>query len=231
MMFASSCAASWMTHDASFTSTSDMSGPPVTLMITPRAPLTELSSSSGLETARSAACIARRSPSATPVPIIATPMPDMIVLTSAKSRLISPGTRIRSEIPWMAWRSTSSARPNASVIDVRRSTMLSRRSLGIVMMVSTQSRSASRPASACCARFFPSNLNGLVTTPIVSAPSSLARLAMTGAAPVPVPPPRPVVTKIMSAPESAWMILSVSSSAACRPMFGSAPAPSPFVSF
>ena len=29
---------------------------------------------------------------------------------------------------------------------------------------------------------------------------------MTGAAPVPVPPPRPVVTKIMSAPDSAWMI-------------------------
>ena len=48
----------------------------------------------------------------------------------------------------------------------------------------------------------------------VSAPSSLARLAMTGAAPVPVPPPRPVVTKIMSAPSSAWMIFSVSSSAA-----------------
>ena len=53
---------------------------------------------------------------------------------------------------------------------------------------------------------------------------------MTGAAPVPVPPPRPVVTKIMSAPSSAWMIFSVSSSAAERPTFGSAPAPSPFVS-
>ena len=99
------------------------------------------------------------------------------------------------------------------------------------MTVSTHSRSASRPASACIARFLPSNLNGLVTTAIVSAPSSLARLAITGAAPVPVPPPRPVVTKIMSAPDSAWMIESVSSSAACRPMLGSAPAPSPFVSF
>ena len=39
------------------------------------------------------------------------------------------------------------------------------------------------------------------------------------------------MTKIMSAPESAWMIVSVSSSAAWRPMFGSALAPSPFVSF
>ena len=53
----------------------------------------------------------------------------------------------------------------------------------------------------------------------------------TGAAPVPVPPPSPVVTKIMSAPSSAWMILSVSSSAAWRPTLGSAPAPSPLVSF
>ena len=77
------------------------------------------------------------------------------------------------------------------------------RSFGIVMMVSTQSRSASRPCSACVCRFLPSNLNGLVTTAIVSAPSSLARLAITGAAPVPVPPPSPVVTKIMSAPDSA----------------------------
>src|SRR5688500_15053880 len=57
------------------------------------------------------------------------------------------------------------------------------RSFGMVMTVSTHSRSASSPASACSARFFPSNLNGLVTTAIVSAPSSLARLTITGAAP------------------------------------------------
>ena len=71
--------------------------------------------------------------------------------------------------------------------------MLSSRSLGIVMIVSTHSRSASRPRSAWSSRLRPSNLNGLVTTATVSAPSSLARLAMTGAAPVPVPPPSPVV--------------------------------------
>src|SRR6185503_20831230 len=76
----------------------------------------------------------------------------------------------------------------------------------------------------------PSNLNGRVTTAIVSAPSSVARLAITGAAPVPVPPPRPVVTNTMSAPDSAWIRPSVSSSAAWRPMFGSAPAPRPLVS-
>ena len=70
--------------------------------------------------ARCAASIARSSPSAMPVPMIARPIPDMIVFTSAKSRLISPGTRIRSEIPWIACRSTSSAVANASVSDVVR---------------------------------------------------------------------------------------------------------------
>ena len=59
MMFASSCADSWMIVSASLTSSSDMSGPPVTLMITPRAPFTDASSSSGLEIARLAASMAR----------------------------------------------------------------------------------------------------------------------------------------------------------------------------
>ena len=103
----------------------------------------------------------------------------------------------------MACLRTSSAAAKASVIGVVRSMIVSSRSLGIVMMLSTHSRSASSPRSACSCRWRPSNLNGLVTTAMVSAPSSLARLAITGAAPVPVPPPRPVVTKIMSAPSSA----------------------------
>src|SRR2546421_179376 len=90
-------------------------------MMTARAPVTAAPSSSGLEMARRAASIARSCPSATPVPIIASPMPAMIVFTSAKSRLIKPGTRIRSEIPCIAWRSTSSAVANASVSGVARS--------------------------------------------------------------------------------------------------------------
>ena len=48
---------------------------------------------------------------------------------------------------------------------------------------------------------------------------------------MPVPPPRPVVTKTMSAPSSASMILSESSNAALRPTSGLAPAPRPLVSF
>ena len=46
----------------------------------------------------------------------------------------------------------------------------------------------------------PSKPKGLVTTATVSASSSLASDAITGAAPVPVPPPRPAVTNTMSAP-------------------------------
>ena len=119
---------------------------------------------------------------------------------------------------------------NASPSAVVRAIVASSRSFGIVMTVSTHSRSSSRPRAAWAWRLLPSKRNGLVTTAMVSAPSSLARLAMTGAAPVPVPPPRPVVTKTMSAPSSASISFSVSSSAAWRPTLGSAPAPSPLVS-
>src|SRR6266568_2688807 len=73
-------------------------------------------------------------------------------------------------------------------------------------------------------RRLPSNAKGFVTTATLSAPSSLASEATTGAAPLPVPPPRPAVMKIMSAPSNPSMIFSVSSSAALRPTSGFAPA-------
>ena len=77
----------------------------------------------------------------------------------------------------------------------------------------------------------PSNANGLVTTPTVKAPESLAIFATTGAAPVPVPPPLPAVTNTMSAPHRASSISALFSSAASDPIFGSAPAPRPRVIF
>src|SRR3990172_4508882 len=130
----------------------------------------------------------------------AIPMPDMMVRTSAKSRLISPGTRMRSEIPWTAWCRTESATLKASRSGVPRSTTDRSRWLGIVMSVSTTPRSSAIPCSACWARFLPSKVNGFVTTATVRIPSSLATAATMGAAPVPVPPPSPAVTKTMSAP-------------------------------
>ncbi|CAB4545857.1 unannotated protein [freshwater metagenome] len=66
--------------------------------------------------------------------------------------------------------------------------------------MSTSARNASIPTSACAERSFASKENGRVTTPIVSAPISFAIFATIGAAPVPVPPPSPAVTKTISAP-------------------------------
>ena len=87
------------------------------------------------------------------------------------------------------------------------------------------------PSCAWRERCEPSNSNGRVTTPTVSAPISfLAISAITGAAPVPVPPPSPAVTNTMSAPLSASLMSSRDSAAAPWPICGLAPAPRPLVS-
>ena len=70
----------------------------LTLKSTPRAPSIVMSSS-WLEMACSAAFFARSSPVPRPTAINAAPPSDMIVRTSAKSRLIKPGIVINSEIP------------------------------------------------------------------------------------------------------------------------------------
>ena len=75
----------------------------------------------------------------------------------------------------------------------------------------------------------PSNWNGLVTTPTVSAPSSRAIRAITGAEPVPVPPPIPAVTNTISASDRISRMRSSSSSAALRPISGLPPVPRPRV--
>ena len=77
----------------------DMSNPAVILTRTPRAPVISTSSNNGLEIAASAAKRARFSPDATPVPIMAMPISDITVRTSAKSTLINPGRVINSAIP------------------------------------------------------------------------------------------------------------------------------------
>ena len=102
------------------------------------------------------------------------------------------------------------------------------RSLSVLMRmsVSTHFFSSSMPAMACSLRRRPSRSMGMVTMPTVRMPLSLAILATTGAAPVPVPPPIPAVTKSIlvfssiSASSSSRLI-----SAASRPMLGSLPAP------
>ena len=103
------------------------------------------------------------------------------------------------------------------------------RSLSVLirMSVSTHFLSSSMPAMACSLRRRPSRSIGMVTMPTVSMPLSLASLATTGAAPVPVPPPMPAVTNsILVSSSNRASISSRLISAASRPMLGSLPAPS-----
>ncbi len=125
--------------------------------------------------------------------------------------------------------STSSAILKALSTLVFSLATVSRRSFGMTISVSTFSFSRCTPVSACTARRRPSKANGRVTTPMVSAPSPRAISAMTGAAPVPVPPPSPAVMNTMSAPFTISSISSWCASAALRPTSGSLPAPSPRV--
>ncbi len=154
----------------------------------------------------------------------------MMVLTSAKSRLIRPGMTIRSEMLHTACLSTSSTSAKAPVNEVCLPTKLRSFWLGMMIKVSTDSFSSFIPVSACAMRFLPSKAKGLVTTPTVSAPTSRAILEMMGAAPVPVPPPMPAVMNTMSAPSSISRMWSSLSSAALRPVSGLDPAPRPLVS-
>ena len=73
----------------------------------------------------------------------------------------------------------------------------------MVTMESTCADRRSIPSIACLRRRPPSKPNGLVTIPMVSAPTLFATSATTGAAPVPVPPPIPAVTNTKSAPFNA----------------------------
>ena len=75
----------------------------------------------------------------------------------------------------------------------------------------------------------PSKLKGVEIIATVTMPNFLAILAITGSAPVPVPPPRPAVIKSILVFLNSSEIISILSSAASLPIEGSAPAPKPFV--
>ena len=191
-----------------------MSSPPEILINRPLAPLIDTSSSNGLAIAASAASMARLSPSASPVPIMALPISSIIVLTSAKSRLIRPGLIIKSVMPDTPECKTSSAIAKASANVVWALAMRNRFWFGMMISVSTSLASSFMPSLADRMRRVPSKSKGLVTTPTVSTPNSRAARAITGAAPVPVPPPMPAVTKAICEPCNMSTISAIDSSAA-----------------
>ena len=194
------------------------------------APSIDAFSNSGLLIDCFAASTALFVPSPNPSPIRASPLPFITVFTSAKSMLISPGSVIRSEMPCTACNRAESARRNAFLIGVFCSTTFNKCWLGMMMRVSTLLRSFSIPCSARLNFFFPSNVNGVVTTATVKALQLFAISATTAAAPVPVPPPIPAVIKTISAFSSSFLISSLLSCAAFSPISGWPPAPSPPVS-
>ena len=188
-------------------------------------------SSNGLWSANSVAFTALFSPSASPKPIIATPESSIVVLMSAKSRLIKPVFNIKSASPFIPIFNTLLASIKAFWRVIVFSGSSNSLSLGITISASTTSFKLTIPSSAFLILLLPSKLNGFVTTATVNMPISLATLAITGAAPVPVPPPIPEVMNNISVSSNNVFILSKSSSAASFPISGFAPAPKPLVDF
>ena len=143
---------------------------------------------------------------------------------------MSEGLTINSAIPLIPCFKISSATRSASRIGVFFATTVLILSLGTIIRVSTYFLRFSRPLTVFSIRFLPSKPKGSVTTATVRIFMSRAILAITGAAPVPVPPPMPAVINNKSVPLIASVSSSLLSSAAARPISGSAPAPRPFVS-
>mmetsp|Transcript_15222 Transcript_15222/g.35401 ORF Transcript_15222/g.35401 Transcript_15222/m.35401 type:complete len:284 (+) Transcript_15222:196-1047(+) len=205
-----------------------MSAEPVTVKTTPVA-LRKGKSRSGEEMAARAASCARVLPVPVPMPRRAVPESFITAYTSAKSTLIRPGFRMMSEMPTTPWRRMSSATEKACCSGKSSGTVSSSLSLETTISVSTFVRNISVARAAHSARLRPSNEKGLVITPTVRQPISLAISAITGAAPEPVPPPMPAVTKTRSAPLTISRMASLLSSAASIPISAEPPAPSPRV--
>mmetsp|Transcript_37092 Transcript_37092/g.54524 ORF Transcript_37092/g.54524 Transcript_37092/m.54524 type:complete len:219 (-) Transcript_37092:569-1225(-) len=186
-------------------------------------------SKSGLEIAAAAASSALVLPVPVPIPISAVPAPCMTLLTSAKSTLINPGLTIISLMPTTPCLNISSATAKLRSNGVFSGIISSNLLFDTKITVSTAFFNRSIPSFACFILLLPSNANGFVTMPTVSAPHSFATSLTTGAAPVPVPPPIPLVTKHKSVPITIAAISSLLSSAANLPTSGFPPAPNPLV--
>ncbi len=117
----------------------------VMLTSTPRAPARFTSSSSGLATAWLAASAARCGPEATAEPIIAMPISDMTVRTSAKSTFTRPGHLMTSAMPATAPCSTLLAALKASSMEMSSPRTAISLSFGMTISESTLRESSSMP--------------------------------------------------------------------------------------
>mmetsp|Transcript_11594 Transcript_11594/g.15096 ORF Transcript_11594/g.15096 Transcript_11594/m.15096 type:complete len:266 (+) Transcript_11594:465-1262(+) len=183
----------------------------------------------GLDIAAEAASSARVFPVPVPIPMSAVPAFCITERTSAKSTLIKPGLTMISLIPTTPCLKISSATAKDLSIGVFSGIISSNLLLETTMTVSTCSLRRLIASVACFILRLPSNKKGFVTIPTVNAPLSFATSATTGAAPLPVPPPIPLVTKHISVPVTIAAISDRDSSAAAFPMSGLPPAPRPRV--
>ena len=141
---------------------------------TPRAPERSTPSNSGDATAASAAKRARSIPDTVAVPIMALPCSLITVFTSSKSTLIKPCSLMISAIPDTALCKTSSAHANALSNSASSPITSNNFSLRTTISESTCFSSSCAPSSATFKRLAPSKSNGLLITPTVRMPISLA---------------------------------------------------------
>ncbi len=120
-------------------------------------------------------------------------------------------------MPFTAFVKISSATLNA-VCNGKSGANSSNLSFGITIKVSTEFSSFSKAAIAFSNLLFPSMLNGSVTIATTREPFFFAMSAITGAEPLPVPPPKPHVIKTMSAPVNFDLISCSVSRAASSPI-------------
>ena len=140
---------------------------------------------------------ARLSPSAFPKPINAAPLCSMAERISLISALMIPFLVIISAIERTPVSNTSFALLKAS-FTANLGYISGNLSLFTTNVASTYSFRFCKPSCALERRSCPSIEKGTVTTATVKIPISCAIRAITGVAPVPVPPPNPVVRKSIS---------------------------------
>ena len=165
-------------------------------------------------------CGARPWPLAMPVPMSARPMLLMTVFTSAKSTLTIPLCVMRSLMPLTAW--IEDLVGLAERVDERQIVVAEEQELLVRdgderVDVLGELRQTELGAARALTAF---EEEGLGDDAHGERALLAASCAMTGAAPVPVPPPMPAVTKTMSAPLTSSLMRCTSSSAALRPLLG-----------
>ena len=148
----------------------------------------------------------------------------------AKSMLMSPRQESIAPNAFRPAQIQLFARPKASSTSASSPPPSRSMSLCNGMTASQPARSAASASRACLVRRSPSHEKGSVTNATTIAPASAAAFAITGAAPLPVPPPRATIRMTRSQPATSFRRPSESASAARRPSSTSPPAPSPRVS-